>query len=109
MERAHQVLPSARSIPVLPPMLLSTCAISDVGTPIQSMPRIQLAAAKPARSPTTPPPSAAIVSPRSSPIAASADHSRASTRGDLLRSPAGTTTEPTSKPARTSEARARVR
>ena len=43
-------------MPTLPPIELSTIASSVVGTPTQSTPRIQVAAAKPARSPTTPPP-----------------------------------------------------
>ena len=42
----------------LPPIELSTIASSVVGTTTQSTPRIHDAAAKPARSPTTPPPSA---------------------------------------------------
>ena len=44
--------------PTLPPIELSTMESSVVGMPTQSTPRIQVAAAKPARSPTTPPPRA---------------------------------------------------
>ena len=51
-----------KSTPVFPPMLESTCARSDVGTCIKSMPRRYVAAANPVRSPTTPPPRATSIS-----------------------------------------------
>ena len=46
--------------PTLPPIALSTCASSVVGTWTSGMPRRKVAAAKPAMSPTTPPPTATI-------------------------------------------------
>lgn len=46
--------------PVFPPTLASTMASSVVGTWIKGTPRMYVAATKPARSPTTPPPSAII-------------------------------------------------
>ena len=54
-----------------PPTDESTWDSSVVGTCTTSMPRIQQAAAKPARSPTTPPPSAITAVPRSAPPASS--------------------------------------
>src|SRR5436305_1243423 len=45
-------------MPVLPPIAASTWARSVVGTCTSGRPRSSVAAAKPARSPTTPPPSA---------------------------------------------------
>ena len=51
-------LPAGMSTAVLPPTEESTIASSEVGSWMQSMPRNQQAAANPARSPTTPPPSA---------------------------------------------------
>src|SRR3546814_8661189 len=65
-------LPCGRSTAVLPPTEESTIASSVVGGCTQSMPRIQHAAAKPARSPTTPPPSAYTQASRVAPSAASA-------------------------------------
>ena len=52
-------------MPVLPPTEESTCASSVVGTWTRCMPRSVTPAAKPARSPTTPPPSATTASRRS--------------------------------------------
>ena len=65
-------LPSGRSHPVLPPVDASTIARSVVGTFTQSMPRIQVAAAKPVRSLVTPPPNEHTTSLRPSPFAANA-------------------------------------
>ena len=53
-------------MPVLPPTEESTCASSEVGIWMKFMPRRTMPAAKPARSPMTPPPSAMTASPRSS-------------------------------------------
>ena len=53
-------------MPVLPPTEESTCASSEVGICTKCMPRRTMPAAKPARSPMTPPPSAMTTSPRSS-------------------------------------------
>ena len=58
-------LPCRELIPVFPPTDESTCASNVVGTWMKSRPRRTAAAAKPARSPITPPPSATIRSPRS--------------------------------------------
>jgi len=58
-------LPCGELMPVLPPTDESTCASSEVGTCTKSTPRRRIAAAKPARSPTTPPPSAMTRSLRS--------------------------------------------
>ena len=67
-------LPCARSAPVLPPRLESTIANKEVGTTTQEIPRRKVAAAKPARSPTTPPPRATTVLPRSIPADRNACH-----------------------------------
>ena len=50
--------PSGRLKPVFPPTLLSTWERRVVGTWMQEIPRRYVAAANPARSPTTPPPKA---------------------------------------------------
>ncbi len=59
-------------MPVLPPTLLSTCASSVVGICTNGSPRSAVAAANPARSPTTPPPSAITAVRRSTPASSSA-------------------------------------
>ena len=51
-------LPSGWLMAVLPPTDESTCASSVVGTCTKGTPRMKQAAAKPAMSPTTPPPRA---------------------------------------------------
>ena len=53
-------------MPVLPPTEESTWASSEVGICTKFMPRRTMPAAKPVRSPMTPPPSAITASPRSS-------------------------------------------
>ena len=63
-------LPSAWLTPTLPPIELSTCASSVVGTCTSVMPRRKVAAAKPAVSPMTPPPTATM---RAAAIGAGAD------------------------------------
>ena len=82
-------LPSGRSKPVLPPVEASTIESSVVGTLIQSIPRIQVADAKPTRSPVTPPPTAATRSRRPSPAAANALQSDETVPTFLWRSPEG--------------------
>ena len=85
-------LPWGRSIAVLPPTLLSTCASKVVGTCTQLSPRIQIAAAKPVRSPTTPPPSAITTSRRDRRAAAKTSISDCNPAQPLLASPEGTST-----------------
>ncbi len=51
-------LPAAMSIAVLPPIAASICARSVVGSCTKATPRRKVAATKPARSPTLPPPKA---------------------------------------------------
>ena len=72
-------------MPVLPPTEESTCASSVVGICTKRMPRRTMLAAKPARSPITPPPSAITQSPRSSPISSRRSHSRGQRREALGR------------------------
>ena len=67
-------LPWGALMPVLPPTEESTWARRLVGICTKRMPRFSVAAAKPARSPTTPPPSATTTSPRSSLAASTALH-----------------------------------
>ncbi len=62
-------LPSGRSTPVLPPIDESIWATSVVGTWINGTPRSQVAARKPAASPSAPPPIATNGSSRSGPDA----------------------------------------
>ena len=77
--------------PTLPPIALSTCASSVVGTCTRRMPRRYVAAAKPARSPTTPPPKATTTAPRSAPRVDAARRRRGRpSRSVLARSPSGT-------------------
>ena len=59
----------------LPPMDESTWASSVVGACTRPMPRWKVAATKPARSPTTPPPRATRVSERAKPASMSRPHS----------------------------------
>ena len=61
-------LPAGRSMATLPPTEESTWASRVVGTCTKSTPRRMVAAAKPARSPTTPPPRATTASVRVRPI-----------------------------------------
>ena len=63
-------------IPVLPPTELSTWANNVVGICTKSIPRNNVAAAKPVMSPTTPPPSATSIVPRSMPTARISSASR---------------------------------
>ena len=61
-----------------------------VGTCTTCTPRMYVAAAKPARSPTQPPPSATTTQSRSSANAAMASHTSPITAMDFASSPAGT-------------------
>ena len=84
-------LPELRLIPVFPPTELSTMARRVVGTWWKEIPLRKLAAAKPARSPTTPPPMA-----KRNPLRSIFDCARKSQvfdncSTDLLPSPEGTT------------------
>ena len=63
-------MPIGKSTAVLPPTEESTAARSVVGICTQSTPRMYAAAAKPAKSPTTPPPNATTKSLRVSSRAA---------------------------------------
>ena len=92
-------LPPGRLMPTLPPTELSTCASSVVGTCTNRSPRANVAATNPARSPTTPPPSATTTDLRSAPSSSICSHSSAATSGDLLCSPASTTRMSTSQPS----------
>ena len=82
-------LPSARSTAVLPPTEESTIASRVVGSCTKRTPRIQQAAANPARSPTTPPPRATTVASRLAPSAARACMSSAKRASVFSCSPAG--------------------
>ncbi len=91
-------LPPGRLMPTLPPTELSTCASSVVGTCTNRSPRANVAATNPARSPTTPPPSATTTDLRSAPWSSICSHSSAATSADLLCSPASTDRMSTSAP-----------
>jgi hypothetical protein len=94
-------LPCARSTAVLPPTEESTIASSVVGNCTKRTPRIQQAAAKPARSPTTPPPSASTVTSRLAPASASACIASPKRASDFSCSPAGMMKECSCLPAST--------
>ncbi|MNK79422.1 hypothetical protein D3C87_990890 [compost metagenome] len=93
-------LPSGMSTAVLPPTEESTIASSEVGSCTQSTPRIQQAAANPARSPATPPPSAITQASRVAPSAASALIAAPKLASVLEASPAGSTSSPISRSGR---------
>src|SRR5690606_25716294 len=97
-------LPAAALIAVLPPTLESTCASSVVGSCTKPQPRLRIAAAKPVRSPITPPPSASTWSPRSTSSANSQSVSRSSTAQLLAPSPGSSTSQRGSNPAAVREA-----
>ena len=77
--------PARVLIPVLPPTELSTCASSVVGTCTKRTPRRRMAAAKPTRSPITPPPSATTRSRRSTFCSSSHSTQRGKLRPALRR------------------------
>ena len=77
-------LPSGRLTPVLPPMAASTIASSDVATCTTATPRCHTAAANPATSVTSPPPTATTTSSRVSPTPANARARCSTVTSDLL-------------------------
>src|SRR6267143_2111502 len=87
------------SIAVLPPMEASTCASTVVGSGTKLAPRMYVAATKPARSPTAPPPSARTVEVRSAPAASSRSQQCSATASVLAASPSGTSSTVTESPA----------
>ena len=84
-------LPAERFTPVLPPTEESTMASSDVGACTTVMPRMNVDAVNPARSPTPPPPSATTAQSRPSFKPAIASQISLATSTDFVFSPAGTT------------------
>ncbi len=98
-------LPCAELIPVLPPTELSTWARSVVGSCTKPTPRRRIAAAKPARSPITPPPKATTRSSR--PTFSAISHSTARSRlaQPFVASPGGSSSTAASIPASASPAR----
>jgi len=93
-------LPAGRLTPVLPPTEESTIASSVVGIWMKSMPRIQQAALKPARSPTTPPPSAITQASRVAPSSASAASTRSTLAKLLCASPSSSRKLDHARPSR---------
>ena len=86
-------LPAGWSMATLPPTLESTCASSVVGHCTNGTPRLKVAAAKPARSPTTPPPSATTGEERSRWCSTKRSQRPESCATDLEASPSGTTVD----------------
>jgi hypothetical protein len=84
-------LPAGESMPVLPPMEESTQASMEVGTCTTGTPRMYVAATNPARSPTTPPPSATTHVSRWQRCSSIQSSMSALTDRHLDASPAGTT------------------
>ncbi len=80
-------LPRPVLIPVLPPTPESTCASSVVGNCTNGSPRNAVAAANPARSPTTPPPRASTAVRRSAPVSSMRSTRSPNTASDLDASP----------------------
>ena len=91
--------PSGKSQPVFPPIEESTIASKDVGTPTQGMPRMNADAAKPARSPVTPPPRATTILLRSKPAPRKPRHRNDIVSRVLYCSPGGMITGCTVNPA----------
>jgi hypothetical protein len=98
-------LPASVLIPVFPPTAASTMPSSVVGTLTRRTPRIQLAATKPPRSVTAPPPYATTVPQRSMPIAASASQHWPATQKVLPASASGIASRCASTPAWRSRSR----
>ena len=92
-------LPWSKSTATLPPTEESTWASRVVGICTKSTPRRMVAAAKPARSPTTPPPRATIPSVRVRPKSIIRSHRAESWAAHLVSSPAGRTAAAVSNPA----------
>ena len=82
--------PYSELIPVFPPTDASTMPANDVGTAIQSTPRSQVAAAKPAKSVIAPPPIPTIKSERVKPAAPSQFQRLSNTPELFPSSPSGT-------------------
>src|SRR6185503_19760147 len=91
-------LPSAVLMPVLPPTAASTMPSRVVGTWTTLTPRSQVAARKPARSVTVPPPTPTIASERVKPDCPNTPHRRSATRADLASSASGTSAMNAEKP-----------
>src|ERR1700678_3486208 len=87
------------SIAVFPPTAASAMPSSVVGNRTTWTPRSQVAATNPARSVVAPPPMPTTQSDRVTPCAASLDHRPVATSAVLARSPSGTGSALTSKPA----------
>ena len=102
-------LPWSRSMATLPPTEESTWERRVVGICTKSTPRRMVAAAKPARSPTTPPPRATTASVRVRPKSIMHSHSRASSPAHLEASPAGISQMAVSSPAASSGGISRFR
>ena len=91
-------LPSEVLMPVLPPTAASTMASSVVGTWTTLTPRSHVAATKPARSVTVPPPTPTIASERVKPDCPRTAQRREATSADLASSASGTSTMNAEKP-----------
>ena len=92
-------LPSAVLMPALPPTAASTIASRVVGTCTTATPRSQVAATKPARSVTVPPPTATTASERVKASSPMTLQSRAATVTSLADSLSGTPARWTRSPA----------
>ena len=91
-------LPSGRFTPVLPPIAASTMPRSVVGTCTTGTPRWYAAAANPATSVTSPPPTATTTSARVSPQDAHARHSASTAASVLFASPSAISKRRCSRP-----------
>ena len=92
-------LPAAVLIPVLPPTAASTIANKVVGTWMTLMPRIQVAATKPAISVTAPPPRPTIASVREKFSSPRRSHNLIGVATCLPASASGTSSTTTCKPS----------
>jgi hypothetical protein len=92
-------LPAAVLMPVFPPTAASTMPSTLVGTWTIRMPRVQVAATKPARSVTAPPPTPTTASDLVSPSRPNSSQSSAATSTVFAASPSGTTTASAATPA----------
>ncbi len=92
-------------MPVLPPTAASTIASSVVGTWTTRTPRSQVAATKPARSVTAPPPTPTTASERVKPACPSTCQQNARTAEVFASSPSGTSAATASKPCATRSSR----
>ncbi len=92
-------LPKGKSTPVFPPTLASACDTRLVGIWTKSIPRRNVAAAKPPMSPVTPPPRVTTISVRVKPFSARARYISIMVDSCLFSSPAGKVNRNTGKPA----------